>query len=154
MYNSDNSLNSMSQETGQEQSEQQERIEAWRLKTQETVDDLCELVEMDFFGVEDRYGLEQMLEEPVDWGGVDDTERDNLLKGAGSALGVNLLTFTDDYVLRTYDEKGVPGTETQEGAKVSVLATGVPELEVHVMLYNNPSLGTRYDLVKTEATQN
>jgi hypothetical protein len=143
----------MSQETGQEQSEQQARIETWRLKTQETVDELCELAEMDFFGIGDRYGLEQMLEEPLDWGGVDKTERESLLKGVGSTLGVNLLTFTDNDVLRTYDEEGVPEIETETGAKVSVLATKVPELEVHIMRYNNPSLGTRYDLVRTESTE-
>lgn len=147
----------MTQEIENEQDGQEVQVQietTWRLKMEETITELLELIAIDYFQVNNSYGFEQMFDEPSDdWDKLDNSEREALLKGVGSALGVNLLTFADSDVLSTYHEDGVPGTVTKKGGEVSVLATKFAELKVHVTQYENPDLITRYDLVRTETSE-
>ncbi len=39
---------------------------------------------------------------------------------------------------------------TEEGAEATVLKTRYPGLQVYVMHYKDPDLGTRYDLVRSK----
>ncbi len=43
------------------------QIEALAARIKEKVDEVIELVEMDFIGVGERYGLEQILNDPYEW---------------------------------------------------------------------------------------
>jgi len=127
-------------------SEQQAAVETWKSKTQETADTLLELAEIDFFGIGDRYPLEQMLDNPEAWNNLKAIERDNLLKGASQALGINLLAPEKDGKIHCYHEN----IWSPEGVDVSVLPTQIPGFELQIMEYQNPQIGTRYDLVRTE----
>lgn len=60
-----------------------------------------------------------------------------------------LLDIGSKQIARHYHLDGVPGEKTEGGAEVDVLNTAIPDLEVHVLHYQNPEVGTRYDLVRS-----
>ncbi len=119
----------------------------------ERMSELLELIEMDFFEVGNRYGVEQFFPDPTEWDSLKEKERQDFLKLLGSYLDADLLNILDNKVTRSYKEQGVPGQPSEGGADVRVLATKFPELEIHVMEYKNPKLGVRYDLVRKEVNK-
>lgn len=128
--------------------QQPEIIEGLVAKGKEEVRDLLGLIEMDFFGVGDRYGFEQLLPEVENWNTLNEIEREKFLKELGPFLGADLIGVSEEQVVRRYREEGVKGQPSEGGANVRVLATKFPELEIHVMEYTSPDLGIRYDLVR------
>ncbi len=126
-----------------------EKSEKWNELARERIAELLGLIEIDFFGAGEHYGLEQFLSDPEKWGDLTDSDRRLLLKSAGETLGVDLLA-PQQAVARQYREKGVIGEPSEGGARVDVLTTNNPQLELHVFRYDNLSLGTRYDIVRKE----
>ncbi|PIS14253.1 hypothetical protein COT64_03605 [Candidatus Shapirobacteria bacterium CG09_land_8_20_14_0_10_39_12] len=123
------------------------------LVIKERMDELLELIEIGFFEVGNRYGVEQFFPDPTEWDSLKEKEQQDFLKALGSYLDVDLLNITNDKVVRSYKEPGVSGQPSESGADVRVLITKLPELEIHVMEYKNPKLGVRYDLVRKEVNK-
>ena len=83
------------------------------------------------------------------WDSLADQERRRILATAGELLDVDLLDVGPKKPARHYHLDGVVGERTEGGAEVDVLNTALPDLEIHVLHYQNPKLGTRYDLVRS-----
>ncbi len=142
----------------------QPEVEKMVERAKEELQDLRELIELDFFGVGDRYSFEQNIQGPTKvhpqlgdlmpgdgyWRSLVGEQRRFFLSQMGFLLGTDLLNIQEDKVIRNYHEEGVVGTSSEGGASVRVLQTKFPELEIHVLEYKNPELGTRYDLVRSK----
>ena len=131
-------------------------------RAKEMIKDLPELIEIDSFMVGDEFGFGQLIGEleadiilePEDkpilafWPLLDDSQKRTVLNKVGKMLGVNLKDINEDQIVRHYSGEGIKGTPSESGANIQVLQTKLPELEVHIITYKNPELGTRYDLVR------
>lgn len=116
----------------------------------ERIDDLLELINADFIDIDGRYGIEQFFPDPEKWDRLDESARQLFNRLLGKYLGVELITPPpEEQVIRRYHEEGVIGKPSEGGAEVTVLRTKFTQLEVHVMTYQNPELGVRYDLVRS-----
>jgi N-acetyl-beta-hexosaminidase len=124
------------------------QIEALAAQIKEKVDEVVELVEMDFIGVGEDYALEQMLNDPYQWEKLNVKTRELIIFGVGAYLGVDLVKLPKEQITRRYHEKGVKGQRSEGGAEVVVMKTAHPQIAVHVFDYANPELGTRYNLVR------
>ena len=133
------------------ESKNTEAIELLIQKGREEVDNLLELSGMEFFGVGDKYGFEQVIGEDggKEWMGMSEEEKVKFLNGMGQILGVELVNFRPEDVVRRESQEGVDGTITEEGVEVTVLKTKYPEFEIHVMEYKNPDLPKYYEIVRT-----
>lgn len=126
-----------------------EKSEKWNKLVREKIAELLELIEIDFFDAGEHYGLEQFLPDPEKWGDLTDSDRRLLLKSVGETLGVDILA-PQQAVARQYREEGVLGEPSEGEARVDVLTTNNPQLELHVFRYDNLSLDTRYNIVRKE----
>jgi len=133
--------------------EDQGAIESLVARARERMEELRDLIEMDIFKVGERYGfeqLEQLSHDPDNWVVLSEEAQREFIKRAGDYLGVDLFHIPEEKVVRRYRGKGIAGQPSEDGADVCVLRTNIPGLEIHVMDYANPELGTRYDLVRSE----
>lgn len=131
----------------------QEARETLVARTRQGVEELRGLMEMDFLKVGERWGLEQFEQlspNPDDWVVLSEADHLEFIREVGNYLGVDLLHIPEEKVVRRYREKGIEGQPSEDGADVRVLKTNIPGLEIHVIDYANPALGTRYDLVRSE----
>ena len=121
----------------------------------EKIDELKEMIEMDFFEPGNAYPIDQFYLDAFggDWDSVDDVYKEKFLKSLGASLGVDLLNFSEKDVIREFDEPGVKDAPSEGGAKVVVLNTKDPKLEVHVSDYSDTKLGRKYDLVRKEVNK-
>ncbi|HUV43140.1 MAG TPA: hypothetical protein VMY36_04550 [Patescibacteria group bacterium] len=124
------------------------QIEILAARIKEKVNEVIELVEMDFIGVRERYGLEQILNDPYEWEKLSAEAREVIIVGVRAYLGVDLINLPREQITRKYHEEGVKGERSEGGAEVTVMRTNNPQITVHVLEYANPELGTRYDLVR------
>lgn len=118
------------------------------------IEALREILQEDFLAIGDRYGLDQLVAIESDdpgavWTSLTDEERQLAVATVERVLGTELRSPRKERLIRTYEEKGVPGEVSEAGAQVDVFGTDDPNLEVHVMHYRNQELGVRYDLVRS-----
>lgn len=128
-------------------------IETLVARARERAEELCGLMEIDFFKVGERYGfeqLEQLLPDPDNWDVLSEATHLEFIREVGNYLGVDLLDIPEEKAVRRYREEGLVGQPSEGGADVRVLRTNISGLEIHVMDYANPALGTKYDLVRSE----
>lgn len=132
----------------------EEEVKGMIKRGREEIGNILELSEMGFFNVGDRYSFDQIVQgstpldpEPgdlfaeEDWRSLSEDQKAKFLKGMGEALGVELIKVREEDVV---ERKFV------EGAEATVLKTRYPGLQVYVMHYKDPDLGTRYDLVRSK----
>jgi len=125
-----------------------ESVEKLILRGKEEIENLLELSEVGFFDEGERYSFEQITGEEI-WEQLSEEQKAEFLKGMGEILEVQLLSINEDDIIRREFQEGVKGEITEKGADVTVLKTKYPEFEVHIMVYNDPSLPEHYDIVKT-----
>lgn len=120
-------------------------------RTKELVEvEMPDLIREGFMAPGHRYGLEQLLDKPESWDEASKEAKNLFLKTVGQTLGVNLIDYVEEDVVRTYQEEGHEEARTREGASVKVLRTKFDWLEVHILEYVSDEVGTRYDLVIIE----
>ena len=128
----------------------EEEVEGMIRRGKEEIGNILELSEMGFFNVGDRYSFDQIVQgstpldpEPGDlfsdegWRSLSENQKAKFLKGMGEALGVELINVREKDVV-------------ERRAEATVLKTRYPGLQVYVMHYKDPDLGTRYDLVRSK----
>lgn len=125
------------------------KVERLTRESQEHLESIRELAEMDFFSKGDRYGFEQFTGEFL-WSSFSEEELKQYLKGMGENLGVNLINIREEEVIRREFQEGVKGERTEKGADVTILKTKDEMFEIQVMKYKNPELGTHYDIIRAK----
>jgi len=124
-----------------------EQVEGFIQKGKEEFEKILELSEVGFFGEGYSYAFEQItgLDE---WERLSEEQKALFVNGMGQVLGIELVNFSEKDIVRREFQKGVKGEKTQEGADVTVLRTSSKDMEVHVLKYKDPTLATRYEIVK------
>ena len=124
-----------------------EQVEGFIQKGKEEFEKILELSEVGFFDEGYSYAFEQItgLDE---WERLSEEQKALFVNGMGQVLGIELVNFSEKDIVRREFQKGVKGEKTQEGAELTVLRTPHNNLEVHVVSYKDPTLATRYEIVK------
>jgi len=102
---------------------------------------LCEAPSMDmaFAQIDDVDG----------WVRASKKEKEDFLRNVLFELDLSPEYLTSERAKRTFNEEGVPGQPSQDGAVVLVFGTKYPQFELHLKLYRNELIGNHYDLVVT-----
>ena len=123
------------------------------------LESIRELIETGFFEPDTRIGLGVLIEKSAldlptwevedseAWIALSDKQKRDFLRNVGIHLWVDMEHLTAERAIRTYREEGIRGSPSEGGADVRVFNTKFPELELHVMDYDNSDIGRRYDLV-------
>ena len=127
-----------------------EEVKGMIKRGREEIVNILEHSEMGFFKVGQRYSFDRIVQgstpldpEPGDlfadegWRSLSENQKAKFLIGMGEALGVELIKVREEDVV-------------ERKAEATVLKTRYPGLQVYVMHYKDPDLGTRYDLVRSK----
>ncbi len=110
---------------------------------------LWELCELGAIQSGEGWEFAQLLDDPDDWEALAPDQRGEFLNAMGNVLGVGLPNIRDEEVMERKFQEGTAGARSEKGANVTILKLeNFPELQVHISKYNDPKVGTRYDLVK------
>lgn len=129
----------------------EEQIAGWEEVAQLHLQEIDELVDMDFIEVGDVYGFEQFIsDEPTVWEEMNDKDRMIAVKGIGLAMGIDFDNISGHQLIGLYREKGIKDQNTEGEVRVTVLRSISDRWNVRKMEYENPKAGTRYDLIRAE----
>lgn len=133
-------------------SPEQERIRAQELSL-EWLGNFRELIDSGFIEAGERYGFDQLVEEAGigRWEGMSEEAKSGAFTAVHLRFGIDLANeIPEEIVIKRYKEEGVRRARSEKGALVQVVPTLDPDVEVHIMDYEEPELGRRYDFVRAE----